>query len=83
MTKFLENATLKSMRMRDKAEELLTKLVDAPATPWFCLGMALEGLGLGFEAMLRMPIFPIIDGLVGLGLAVLIFYHQSKKAEEE
>ena len=83
MTGFLERATLKSMRMRDKAEELLTKLVDAPATPWFCLGMGIEGLGLGAEAMLRMPILPLVDGLVGLALAALIFYHQSKRAEEE
>jgi hypothetical protein len=82
MTGFWANAALKAYRAKDWFESNLMRVVDAPATPWFCLGMAFEGVGIGIQSLFRMTVFPMIDGVIGLGLAVLIFYYQGRKAEE-
>lgn len=52
-------------------------------TPWFILGMALESFGMAAQLLLGMAVYPILDGVVAIALAALVFWYMSRHAEKE
>lgn len=50
-----------------------------PGTPYFLMGMAIEGLGLAVMQAFSMPILPIGDAILGFIAGYLIMWKQIKR----
>lgn len=50
-----------------------------PITPWFFMGMATEAIGISVQWKLGMPVLADLDFVVGVVIAIFLFYYQKKE----
>lgn len=54
-----------------------------PITPWFFLGMATEAIGISVQWKLGFPVLVDLDFVVGVVIAMFLFYYQKKEKEDD
>jgi hypothetical protein len=62
---------------------MILAFINSEKTPWFFLGMATEGFGIGFQVQSGFGVYPILDFIIGAAIGFFLLYWQKKEAKKK